>query len=80
MKKTAGGTNFFYLVDDRNPSGYAQVLEEWTVSGGATNLSRVYNWGVMLISQREASGPVYYFVADGHGSTRAADRHQRRCG
>ena len=70
VRKTANGTNYFYLVDDRNPSGYAQVLEEWTGSGGTTNLSRVYNWGLALISQREASGPVYYFLADGHGSTR----------
>jgi RHS repeat-associated protein len=70
VKKTAGSTNFFYLVDDRNPSGYAQVLEEWTASGGTTNLSRVCNWGLALISQRESSGPVYYFIPDGHGSTR----------
>jgi RHS repeat-associated protein len=70
VRKTANGTNFFYLVDDRNPSGYAQVLEEWTAGGGVTNLSRVYNWGLALISQREASGTVYFFVPDGHGSTR----------
>jgi RHS repeat-associated protein len=70
VKKTVGSTNFFYLVDDRNPSGYAQLLEEWTVTAGATNLARVYNWGVMLISQREAGGTLYYFIPDGHGSTR----------
>ena len=70
VKKTVGSTNFFYLVDDQNPSGYAQVLEEWAVSSGTTNLSRVYNWGVALISQREANGTIYYFIADGHGSTR----------
>jgi RHS repeat-associated protein len=70
VKKTANGTNYFYLVDDRNSTGYAQVLEEWTATGGTTNLGRVYNWGLALISQREASGTVYYFLADGHGSTR----------
>jgi RHS repeat-associated protein len=30
VKKTAGSTTTWYLVDDRNPTGYAQVLEEWT--------------------------------------------------
>lgn len=69
MSKTANGTNFFYLVDDRNPSGYAQVLEEWSASGGTTNLNRVYNWGLSLVSQQQWS-TVYYFIADGHGSTR----------
>jgi hypothetical protein len=28
VKKTVGGTNIYFLVDDRNPTGYAQVLEE----------------------------------------------------
>jgi RHS repeat-associated protein len=70
VSKTAGGTATLYLVDDRNPSGYAQVLEESTASGGTTNLSRVYNWGLSLISQREAGGALYYFGYDGHGNTR----------
>jgi RHS repeat-associated protein len=69
MRKTASGTNFFYLVDDRNPTGYAQVLEEWTASGGTTNLNRVYNYGLALVSQQQGS-TLYYFVPDGHGSTR----------
>jgi RHS repeat-associated protein len=69
VSKTVGGTNFFYLVDDRNPSGYPQVLEEWTAGGGSTNLSRFYNYGFALISQKQGSA-VYYFIWDGHGSTR----------
>jgi len=34
-----------------NPSGYAQVLEELTVSG-TTNLVRAYSYGLGLVSQR----------------------------
>jgi RHS repeat-associated protein len=68
-RKTAGGTNTYYLVDDRNPSGYPQVLEEWTANGGVTNLSRVYTYGLSLTSQKQGS-TIYYFGTDGHGSTR----------
>ncbi|MGD0816309.1 MAG: hypothetical protein ABSA83_22175 [Verrucomicrobiota bacterium] len=65
--KTVGGTTTWYLVDDRNPSGYVQVLEEHQ----GTTLSRVYNYGLGLISQRQMpSGTVSYYGCDGHGSTR----------
>jgi RHS repeat-associated protein len=67
VKKTVGSTTTYYLLDDRNPSGYVQVLEEWT---GPTNLSRVYNYGLQLISQRQPNTSTNYFVFDGHGSTR----------
>src|SRR6266850_2112077 len=70
VKKTVGSTTTFYLLDDRNPSGYVQVLEEWTASGGVTNLSRVYNYGLQLISQRQPGVSTNYFIFDGHGSTR----------
>jgi RHS repeat-associated protein len=70
VSKTTGGTNTFYLVDDLNPSGYAQVLEEWTVTTTATNVSKVYNYGLNLISQRAPGTSTNYFVYDGHGSTR----------
>jgi RHS repeat-associated protein len=67
VSKTVGGVTTCYLVDDRNPSGYAQVLEEYQ----GTNLSRVYNYGLALISERQAgSGMVSYYGTDGHGSTR----------
>ena len=67
-KKVVGSTTNFYLVDDRNPSGYAQVLEEWTSTSTPT-LSKVYNYGLSLVSQQQGS-TTYYFVTDGHGSTR----------
>jgi RHS repeat-associated protein len=67
--KTIGSTTVFYLTDDRNPSGYTQVIEEWTASGGTTNLTRLCNYGLQLISQKQNS-TLYYFCKDGHGSTR----------
>ena len=60
----------YYLVDDRNPTGYAQVLEEHQSTGGAATLSRVYAYGLALVNQREVGGATYYFASDGHGSTR----------
>jgi RHS repeat-associated protein len=70
MAKNAHGTNTFYLVDDRNPSGYVQVLEEWTVSGGSTNLATVYAYGLALVSQTLPNASTNYFGTDGHGSAR----------
>lgn len=65
VAKTAGGVTTKYLVDDRNPTGYAQVLEE--VSGGT--VQRVYTYGLNRISQSQASGTSFYGY-DGHGSVR----------
>jgi RHS repeat-associated protein len=70
ITRTADGTTTFFLIDDQNPSGYAQVVEEHLESGGTTNLARVYNFGLALLSQRETTGQMYYFISDGHGSTR----------
>ncbi len=69
VSKKVGGTTTYYLLDDRNPSGFVQVLEEWT-STGTPSLSKVYNYGLSLISQKQG-GTTYYFICDGHGSTRA---------
>jgi RHS repeat-associated protein len=66
---TATGTTTYYLLDDRNPSGYVQVLEEWT-STGIPSLSKVYNYGLALINQRMPGVSTNYFVCDGHSSTR----------
>ncbi len=64
----------YYLVDDRNPSGYAQVFEE-LVADGAGNLflSRVYNCGHSLVSEALWNGTsweLHYCGYDGHGSVR----------
>ena len=71
VSKTVGGTTTLYLVDDRNPSGYAQVLEELTVTGGTTNLAKVFTYGLDLIAQRDAgTGTRSFYGYDGNGNTR----------
>lgn len=71
VSKTSGGTTTLYLVDDRNPTGYAQVFEELTVSGGTTNLAKVFTCGHDLIAQRiVSSGLRTFFGYDGNGNTR----------
>ena len=65
VAETVGGTTTKYLVDDRNLTGYAQVLEE--VAGGG--VQRVYTYGLNRISQSQASGTSFYGY-DGHGSVR----------
>lgn len=49
VRKTVGGVTTNYLVDELNPTGYAQVIEE--LIGGQVH--RVYTYGTMLISQRQ---------------------------
>ena len=71
VSKTIAGTTTLYLVDDRNPSGYAQVLEELAVTGGTTNLSKVFTYGLDLIAQRDAgTGTRSFYGYDGNGNTR----------
>jgi len=68
-------TSISYLVDEANPTRYAQVLEQWvSVNGGAAQLDRVYNYGLDLISQVFPAGFLpnsersRYYIHDGHGS------------
>ncbi len=70
VKKVAGGTTTLYLVSAVNPSGYAQVVEELTVSGGATNLACAYVYGLDLISQRQPTVTTNFYGYDGLGSVR----------
>jgi YD repeat-containing protein len=70
ISKKVGSTNTLYLVDDRNLTGYTQVLEELTVISGVTNLARAYTYGLDLISQRQPSVSTNFFGYDGLGSTR----------
>ncbi len=59
-----------YLVEDRNPTGYAQVMEEWTsTDSAAATLSCSYVYGLDLISQSRGTN-ISYFGYDGLGSTR----------
>jgi RHS repeat-associated protein len=53
-----------YLTDPQNPTGYAQVFEEYD----ATGLTKSYTIGDDVISQ--SSSPSQFLLYDGHGSTR----------
>jgi RHS repeat-associated protein len=69
VQETAGGTTTQYLVDDNNPTGYAQVVEE--ISGGA--VQRTYTYGRALISQNQLNGGTWtprFYGDDGLGSVR----------
>ena len=49
VKKTVGTTTTYYLVDDRNPTGYAQVLEEQPTAGGTPTVT--YSYALDLLNQ-----------------------------
>jgi RHS repeat-associated protein/uncharacterized repeat protein (TIGR01451 family) len=68
--KTVAGATTGYLLDDRNPTGYVQVLDE--VQSGA--ITRSYVYGLELIEQDRINSTrqsTSYNVYDGHGSVRA---------
>jgi len=67
-----------YLVDDLNPTGYPQVMEELTTVTAnpllvTPTVTRVYVWGHSLISQDRLSGTMWtesYYGYDGQNSVR----------
>lgn len=68
VKKVAGATTTWYLVDDRNPTGYAQVLEERTTASGSPTV--LYTYGADLLCQTRGA-TTHYYVYDALGSVRA---------
>jgi RHS repeat-associated protein len=77
VSKTVNGVTTFYLVDDLNPTGYAQVLEELAVAGAQLVPIRLYTHGHDLLSQDQLldTGTNLVWSAsfhgyDGHGSVR----------
>jgi RHS repeat-associated protein len=52
VAKTVGSTTTKYLVDDLNPTGYAQVVEEIGTGG----VQRTYTYGLQRISQNQLLG------------------------
>src|SRR5207248_3315860 len=64
------GATTYFLIDDKNPTGYPQAVEE--LSGatiGTATLTTNYVFGQRLISQKSGS-TVQYYCHDGQGSTR----------
>lgn len=69
MAKTVGGVPTRYLVDDLNPTGYSQVIEE--VAAGA--VQRTYTYGLQRISQEQIISSAWtsgFYGYDGMGSVR----------
>jgi RHS repeat-associated protein len=66
VAKTVGGVTTKYLVDDLNPTGYLQVLEE--IAAGAVQVA--YTYGTTVVSQRRvaAGGAMSYYGYDAHGN------------
>ena len=63
-----------YQVDELNPSGYAQVVEEYTsVNSQQPTINCVYTYGHTLISQRRLDGALWttsFYGYDGHNNVR----------
>jgi RHS repeat-associated protein len=69
VAKTVNGVTTKYLVDDLNPTGYAQVMDELT--GGA--VTRTYTYGLQRISQDQVISNTWtpsFYGYDGFGSVR----------
>jgi RHS repeat-associated protein len=68
VAKTVGGVTTQYLVDELNPTGLPQVMDEVVKSGVA---QRTYLYGLRRISQTQvASGTTSYYGYDAHGDVR----------
>jgi RHS repeat-associated protein len=68
VAKTVNGSTTRYLVDDLNPTGYSQVVEE--LSGG---VAREYTYGLQRISQDQflsGASAASFYGYDGLGSVR----------
>ena len=69
VAKTAGGVTTQYLVDELNPTGLPQVMDEVVKSGIA---QQTYLCGLRRISQTQvASGTTSYYGYDAHGDVRS---------
>jgi RHS repeat-associated protein len=69
VSETVGGVTTKYLVDDLNPTGLPQVVEE-LVNG---SLTRTYTYGLNLISENQLIGGTWtpsFYLYDGHGNVR----------
>ena len=70
VAKTVNGVTTRYLVDDLNPTGYAQVVEE--LSGGGA-VQREYIYGLQRISQNQVVSNTWtpsFYGYDGFGTVR----------
>src|SRR5579884_2067462 len=69
VSKTVAGVTTSYLVDDKSPSGYSQVLEEQQNG----SVVRKYAYGLNLISENQQinnSWTPSWYIFDGHSGVR----------
>jgi len=67
VAKTIAGVTTRYLVDDLNPTGFSQVIEEVVGS----SVQRTYTYGTGLVSQKQlSSGQTSFFGTDAHSNVR----------
>jgi RHS repeat-associated protein len=67
VAKAVGGVTTRYLIDELNPTGYAQVVEEIV----GTTVQRTYTYGLQRISENELIGAVWvpsFYGYDGDGA------------
>jgi YD repeat-containing protein len=64
----------FFVVDELNPSGYAQVLEEHqSINYQPSTINKIYTYGHTLISQDRLDGAMWttsFYGFDGHNNVR----------
>lgn len=69
VSETVSGTTTKYLIDNLNPTGLSQVMDE-IVSG---SVIRTYAYGLQRISENQIAGSTWvpsFYGYDGHGNTR----------
>ena len=70
VAKTVNGVTTYYLVDDLNPTGLPEVMEELSSTGA---VSRRYTYGYALIAQNQIVNNAWtpsFYESDGEGSNR----------
>ena len=70
VAKSVNGVVTYFLVDDLNPTGYAQVLEELTAGA----VSRTYTYGLQRISEEQVISNAWtpsFYGYDGGGTVRS---------
>jgi RHS repeat-associated protein len=71
VAKSVNGVVTRYLVDDLNPTGYPQVIEELSTAG---TVERVYTYGVQRVSENQVISNTWtasFYGYDGGGTVRA---------
>ena len=70
VAKTVNGVTTYFLVDDLNPTGYAQVVEELAANG---TVERQYTYGLQRISENQQINNTWtpsFYEYDGGGNVR----------